>query len=399
MVLLCNKEIPDELIDVITSHLKYDRIALQTCSLICWSFALASQRYLFHHLTIWRVREIDSQRLQDRCVRRFTELLEDIPTQLKHVQSLTMDVAGHNSSLPIIVSILERLINLTEVSLTCSNCKPDDMELVRLCCKPSVTRLHISDCTRFPGEYILSCTSLQHLGLYRSVIVSPESCELDPTPVRVPLKSFFIRPHRDWTLESFLWSNPECAVTFRNLHALAIEATHPDDLTQWAKSLAREASSVEVLAISPPYNFRRASSRLRDQQLPLLNLHLLPHLTCLVFSIFHKTSDESTMIPWIVSQLSTIPSNNRLTELQIWIYNNEHDESLFGTPVSQNLWGEHLERLDDELSLESRFNELRDVYIDVSRMGKRTAWVQLIREKDDEDGTREISLCRRNLSA
>ncbi|KAF8643334.1 hypothetical protein AX16_009063 [Volvariella volvacea WC 439] len=368
MVVLCNKEVPQELIGDIISFFKGYQRTLRACSLVCRSFTPYAQQYIFYHLRIRRASDIENPVLY------YKGLIEGVGGHLKHVRSLRIAIAGHQSSLPVLVPILERMVNLERVELEYDDSSAQLLKLVYLCCKPTVTRF---DChgTGAPGGYLRQCVSLQHLGLYR--LKSPMYPEPDSPRFQVPLKSVFIC-HLNEGLYRWLLT-PGCPVSLHSLNALGIKLVDPSDFVQRAKPLIERCSSLEVLAISPPAEFAVPLDSPSNHQFSLLDLGLLPRITCLVFSFYEMPEEKLTSTPWVISQLSRIPINNNLTELHIWLYDDDYHDPIPENVMFGDHWNRNLQRLDDLLS-EPRFDKLRDVYMDVSGMEDYAEHAALVRD-------------------
>ncbi|KAF8649438.1 hypothetical protein AX16_005803 [Volvariella volvacea WC 439] len=381
MVLLCNKEIPEELIDNIISHLEGYHKALRNCSLVCRSFTLPSQRYLFRDVCISRTitgsSSTDSESQIENCARRLARFLENNAAQLKYIQSLLTGIGSHESSLSTTISIVKQLVNLKEAHLHCRSISPSDVELIRLCCTPSIAHLTFYDGVRLPGEYLRQCTSLQHLGLRSSHFAPLEPSQSESPCSQVPLRSFFIGGSPNF--DTYRWlQDPMCPITFRNLNVLGIAPYNLDNFMQWAKVLIEMAPTVEVLAVGPPIGLAAPLDN-GDEPITLLNLGLLPRLKCLVFSVYEMPENGSSFLTWIISHLSTISTNNNLTELQIWMFYEDGVEADPLTDTIRDQWTRKVKRLDDMLS-EPRFDKLRNVYFDMTMLDNPKAFAALTME-------------------
>ncbi|KAF8637205.1 hypothetical protein AX16_010864 [Volvariella volvacea WC 439] len=367
MVLLSTREIPEELFELIIAHLAGDAATLRACSLVCRSFTPSSQRHLFHRLSIVRAcdSDIGSPGATKYYVDHYTRLLRDIPMQLQYIRSLSLQVSGDKSCTVIITTILQRLVNLNRMVLNCFSYSPDDKKLLQLCSKPTVTHISMFGGDGVPADFLRGCASLQNLAILNANIAPPEASELEPASLQVSPKSFliFVLGNRD----TYDWlQSPRCPVNFRNLNALGIGTAYEGDFVGCAIPLVRLSTSVEVLAVKPSYQFTKPLGDFDGDTLPLLDLDLLPCLTCLTLSFFEMPEENVTMISWVVAQLSKLPANNHLTELQIWIHNSDDSENAQNDDHFET-WSRHWERLDDVLS-SSKFDNLQHVFFDISRV-------------------------------
>ncbi|KAF8641507.1 hypothetical protein AX16_009938, partial [Volvariella volvacea WC 439] len=94
----------------------------------------------------------------------------------------------------------------------------------------------------------------------------------------------------------------------------------------------------------------------------VLDLALLPQLTCLALSFYEALSGRYAHLGWVVSQISWLPIQNNLKELQIWVgsYSIEND------PRCLSQWGKCWEKLDKS-HCHHKFNGLKEMYVDLSK--------------------------------
>ncbi|KAF8637214.1 hypothetical protein AX16_010873 [Volvariella volvacea WC 439] len=345
MTLIYGQEIPGEIVDSTVGHLVGDASALRACSLVCRFFTPSSQRYLFSRLSITRSRAAQ-------------KLLEDVHMRLKHVQSLSLQASGHQSSVPVIIPLLDRMINLKRVVLDCFGYEPDNEELVRLCCKPTVTYAKVF---AYPGNTSANLAPLE-----------PSEAAITP----ISLKSLYIAAHHNDRTYDWL-ASPLCPVSFKDLVALGVGMNDWTDFTRCTMPLIRMSSSIEVLAMKLPDQSIGLGSA-SSASPPLLHLNLLLRLTCFTFSVCDRFDEGLLSILWIISQLSEAPLQNNLKELQIWIYN-EHGvvNRTLTSHLDTDVWSQQWMRLDKTLS-NPKFSNLQDVYIDVSRTDNRRRYSHLI---------------------
>ncbi|KAF8640325.1 hypothetical protein AX16_010220 [Volvariella volvacea WC 439] len=374
MALVGKQDLPQELVNEIISNLRNDRFSLKRCSLVSRAFTLASQPLLFTRLSL----EIadDNPKATEKSIQRFQSILSTFsvrtPSCLEYVQALFLRIGTCGPSVPTLVEIIIRLVNVNRLHLDCRGCNKFSEPLIYHICKPAVAHIVLlnSFTSAFPSHHLRRCTSLQGLFILSSELTAnnsianlagfPESSTSNPP---VPIKSLTVHTPSGHIVEDWLGS-PDCPITFQSLTSLSLLNLSTRDFRAFAQVLPSVSGALESLKISPPANltFQALGIDHALENTVLVDLSALTRLKRLTF-IIHEL--HFTFFPWIISQLLTVSTPNSLGFLRLEIVTDVTPP--FDIPTFRKKW----EKLDSTLA-DARFDDLRDMQILIEPDGYQT---------------------------
>ncbi|KAF8637686.1 hypothetical protein AX16_010761 [Volvariella volvacea WC 439] len=323
MALLCNPYIPQELLDEIVHHISNDNRSLKACRLASRCFTEQCQRKLFRRLTLSLDKapfddgEYDGVDVVGRGNEEyFQRALLTLSSQFEYVEDFRLSVLPCTSAL---LAIVDKLINLRQLTLDFKACLKVDEALVSYCCRLPIVHLQIENALKFPAEYLRSCTSLRQFSFHSSSLSTCAPIEPDyqgnSGPPPVAFESLFLAEvSRDFTDVSLVETSHH-PISLRNLRALGAAIYAESQLEPLKDILTLVAGSLDSFAIDtsklfPPYSI--------DQQEFAIDLSILPRLRCIAFSTLHP--DRRRRLVFVLNTLATASTSNNVEVLHILSY-------------------------------------------------------------------------------
>ncbi|KAF8637687.1 hypothetical protein AX16_010762 [Volvariella volvacea WC 439] len=203
MAYFCNKYVPQELLDTIVSHLSHDKHALKTCSLISSRFTEPSQRQFFRQMSLTLHSDIGIFILDiviyhhiQANSKYFQAMLSSLSVQFEYVRELQLRIAFCGPSTPLLIKIIDRLVNLRQLNLDLKDCRFEevDRELLSRCFRLPLAHFHIKNAKGFPEDHFHSCTSIIQLSLTSSTIFQEKRIDdaKSPKPSAITVGSLFL---------------------------------------------------------------------------------------------------------------------------------------------------------------------------------------------------------------
>ncbi|KAF8640273.1 hypothetical protein AX16_010168 [Volvariella volvacea WC 439] len=381
MPLIGGRYIPQELVDAIVNKLASEKEDLKSCSLISQAWSPSAQRLLFSRWTLTVPSEYGRE-IIIRNVQRFQDILSTLsvraPSCLEYIQELSLRIGNCRSSIPALVGVVARLVNLKRLSLDFSRCSEFNEDLIFHCLKPTITHATIYQATSpgFPSHLFHQCSSLQELVIDTSRLAAKEVHVLDEQSAipeslashsRVPINSLTVHGFLDDFFNQWL-DSPKCPITIQNLTSLSLSGRCMD-FKKISRVLSTLSRTLESLKLTPPQECLSSAQEPTDSEdFILIKLSRTPpRLKRLEFNIEEDCETPYTYFPWLMSQLLTISIPDNMLEYLVIRINLDEVSAYLNNPRMQKRLG----KLDNILA-KATFDRLREVHILV----ENDAWIE-----------------------
>ncbi|KAF8652623.1 hypothetical protein AX16_004284 [Volvariella volvacea WC 439] len=322
-----SESFPQELVELVISHLAADQAALKACTLVCQSFSVAAQRHLFHTISL----TFNTPRL--------IQVRDAASPQVSLVRRLAIEennpVFDSPSTEQLIVDTLRRLPNLIQIELmgqwldTRQNTGLSNEIVLRECCRPTVNRLSLICIHIYRPELLQACASLPHLTLGICSFSLPSGSEShSDTSIaqQIRLSSLTIggialpdlENDASDAIDFFL--HPSCPFSLDNLRSLVIFTATPEDymrIHSFTQSQLQSITSFTIIVDSDSCEVLSGlGSAVSDPPMHPIDLSKMPKLERLTLYCDDSMKGDEK-VAWVITHLATIPQSGNLTRLTL----------------------------------------------------------------------------------
>ncbi|KAF8652339.1 hypothetical protein AX16_004444 [Volvariella volvacea WC 439] len=326
-------QVPPEIIASIIDHLADDRSTLKACSLVARPFVYPSHKHFFRHvdITLFPKSSLEiNERLSKICAGSEYNLSRVRSLSMKSL-NWTQHQSGYNRRL--LIRALQSLVNLNEVSVIClQHWQPfltgdetgiTNADILRECCRPSITKLSLSGSYYYPANHFELCTSLTHLSLEHCAFLPPSQGAISAT--QILLKSLHLGPFWEPVATGSLQGPGMPATEFlqqpfspwsiEHLEEFSFRAANDMQYDEFTNFMRCLPVSITSFTAELPYAFQTRSTA--QEITTLIDISAFPRLSHFGLKVQEHEPERNGCVPWATAQLRSVPISNSLSKLHL----------------------------------------------------------------------------------